>query len=256
VPSKRKASGEATCPLWMMTFGDCMSLLVTFFVMLISFTNTEEEKLLDMIGAFKGALGVGPASQIIKDVPHQRITGASQIPRWLSIDELSAVLPDARLTVRRFGHPQPGGVQVDVIVRMLEDGMAFIVSADPMFEPGQAIPIPGNEDLFAQVGGFLSSFSNEVRVVGVIPAETVVRDDHTRTPQGLGLARADVVQKRLVEHGRLDPARFGVGARLTNGESEDRGPTLPGARIEIILVGRDPARNVSPEAIIVKDEWR
>jgi chemotaxis protein MotB len=256
VPNKRKASGDATCPLWMMTFGDCMSLLVTFFVMLISFTNLEEEKLMDMIGSLKGALGVGPTFRVIDDIPHQRMTGESPTPNWLSIDELSAVLPDARLITRRFGRPQPGGVRLDVIVRMLEDGMAFIVRANPLFEPGRAIPVPGHEDLFAQVGGFLSGFQNEVRVIGVVSERMAVLDDHARTPQGLGLARAEIIQERLVEHGRLDPARFGLGALLIGAAGEDAVTNLPDERIEIILIGRDPARDVSPEAIVIQDQWR
>ena len=33
LPAKKPPIG---CPGWMMTFGDCMSLLVTFFVMLMS----------------------------------------------------------------------------------------------------------------------------------------------------------------------------------------------------------------------------
>ncbi len=256
MPSKRKPSGGATCPLWMMTFGDCMSLLVTFFVMLISFTNLEEQKLMDMIGSLKGALGAGPTHRIIEDIAHQRMTGESQVPHWLSVSELSAVLPDARMVARRFGRPQLGEVRVELIVRMLEDGMAFIVNTDPMFEPGRSVPMPGNEDLFVQVGGFLSGFRNEVRVVGVIPEATVVRDDDVRSPLGLGLARAAVLQERLVEHGGLDSDRFGVGARLINGETGENDVDLPGERIEIILVGRDPARDVSPEAIIVQDKWR
>ena len=54
-PAKKAAAG---CPGWMMTFGDCMSLLVTFFVMLIAFSTLEEARLAAMIGVLQGAFGV------------------------------------------------------------------------------------------------------------------------------------------------------------------------------------------------------
>ena len=47
LPAKKPPIG---CPGWMMTFGDCMSLLVTFFVMMIAFSSMEEERLAAMIG--------------------------------------------------------------------------------------------------------------------------------------------------------------------------------------------------------------
>ena len=55
LPAKRPPAG---CPGWMMTFGDCMSLLVTFFVMMIAFSSMEEAKLAAMIGILRGAFGI------------------------------------------------------------------------------------------------------------------------------------------------------------------------------------------------------
>jgi hypothetical protein len=46
------------CPDWMLTMGDCMSLLLTFFVMLMSFSPPEKSKLLDMMGGIQGALSL------------------------------------------------------------------------------------------------------------------------------------------------------------------------------------------------------
>lgn len=51
---------EACCPSWMLTFGDCMSLLLCFFVMLMTFTTTEAAKLSTVIGSFQGAFGITP----------------------------------------------------------------------------------------------------------------------------------------------------------------------------------------------------
>lgn len=49
---------EACCPTWMLTFGDCMSLLLCFFVMLMTFSTTEAAKLSTVLGSFQGAFGI------------------------------------------------------------------------------------------------------------------------------------------------------------------------------------------------------
>ena len=55
-------------PDWMVTFADLMSLLLTFFVLLLSFSNTEKVKFQAMIGSVKDALGL--KSEIaLSDVP-------------------------------------------------------------------------------------------------------------------------------------------------------------------------------------------
>ena len=50
-PPKRKKA-ELTCPEWMMTMGDAMSLLLCFFVLLLTM---EEAKLMNVSGVLQGA---------------------------------------------------------------------------------------------------------------------------------------------------------------------------------------------------------
>ena len=45
-------------PAWLATFGDLMSLLLTFFVLLLSFSSMEEVKFMNAMGSLQGALGV------------------------------------------------------------------------------------------------------------------------------------------------------------------------------------------------------
>ena len=50
--------GEGGAPAWMATFGDMMSLLLTFFVLLLSFVNMDVVKFRDMMGSVQDAFGV------------------------------------------------------------------------------------------------------------------------------------------------------------------------------------------------------
>lgn len=58
---KKKCRCEEGAPLWMVTYGDLMSLLMTFFVLLLSFsTITEEELFREAMRSFRGAVGFLP----------------------------------------------------------------------------------------------------------------------------------------------------------------------------------------------------
>ena len=45
-------------PMWIVTFTDMISLLLTFFIMILTFSSMEEEKLNQVSGALAGAFGV------------------------------------------------------------------------------------------------------------------------------------------------------------------------------------------------------
>ena len=51
--SKKKKKAPEGAPEWMVTFGDLMSLLLTFFVLLFSISEIKSEKIFDVVVAFR-----------------------------------------------------------------------------------------------------------------------------------------------------------------------------------------------------------
>jgi chemotaxis protein MotB len=248
----------------MMTFGDCMSLLVTFFVMLIAFTNLEEAKLTEMLGAMKGALGVTPTFNARKPIVPEvappaggRIKGTSGEKHALTVDELSAVLPAAEIFVNRSSSMKAGGEQQYVIVKLLEEGLAVIIHAAPVFKAGAAELLEGNNDLFQEVSDFIRTFENEVRITCVVPASTVVANGKSRTPWGLGIERAVVVKNKLNAGGLIASERFSIGSDVREAvNGNGNGAETAQERIEILVVGRRQFQDMSPGKVIINDRWR
>lgn len=56
--AEEKCDCPAGAPLWMTTFGDMMSLLLTFFILIVSFSSIQEVEFQKAVGSLKGALGV------------------------------------------------------------------------------------------------------------------------------------------------------------------------------------------------------
>jgi len=55
---KKKGSDERGAPAWIVTFSDLMSLLLTFFVLLLSFSTISEEDFNQAMASLQGALGI------------------------------------------------------------------------------------------------------------------------------------------------------------------------------------------------------
>lgn len=57
---KRDDQEEPSSPAWMVTYGDMMTLLLCFFVLIISFSNIDEIRFSLSMRALQGALGIMP----------------------------------------------------------------------------------------------------------------------------------------------------------------------------------------------------
>ncbi len=264
MPRKKKV--DEGCPLWMMTFGDCMSLLVTFFVMLIAFSNTEEAQLMEVLGAMKGALGVCPGAQFRQSIDvthHERSKGVSSKKQWLSLDELSAVIPDMDMALRSHGRPRVGSPGTHVIVRMIDEGLVFVVDASRVFEKGRSDFIPHSELLLNRIGEFITESTNMVQIVAIVDESERVEGQGYSTAWGLGIFRANCILERFATLTNGDTSRYGIGVRSSrsrNGSAEAALSThAPDAnwpeRLEISVHGQRKHIDRSPDEIVAVDDW-
>ena len=86
--SRKAKSAPAGAPAWMVTFADLMSLLVCFFVLIISFSIMDDEKLQVVAGSLQDAFGIQKEKSVTGIVEifgspffdYQKILSPVQIP--------------------------------------------------------------------------------------------------------------------------------------------------------------------------------
>jgi len=194
---KREEEVEEGAPGWMVTYGDMMSLLLTFFVLIVSFSSIQESKFDKAMGSLKAALGVmkgstGAHQQIQFFKRTQETTKDELIEQVLN---MKAKLADENL-------------QDEVKVTLTEKG-AHIIIADPLLFD------TGSDKLKSQVVPALDIVADMIRET---KGTEVIVEGHTdnvpihneRFPSNweLSAARALSVVKYLAFRGKLDPARF------------------------------------------------
>ncbi len=240
----------------MMTFGDCMSLLVTFFVMLIAFSNMDEYKLLDLIGALKGGLRVVPADQFGAGTlsKGQELTltyGTSPKRKLVSAKELSAISRYKETYVRRFARHQLTASEKHVTLSLLDQGFTLLIHATGLFEKGTARFRPDAEHIWGAFADIAAELEHEIRIVGVVDADTPIRSERFGTPWGLGMERAAAVKRLLTEDCEIPPDRFSLGV-----DASEHAPTrtdLSANRMELIIVGYYPTIERTASEIILRE---
>jgi chemotaxis protein MotB len=145
----RKKSEEEQAPgapMWMATFGDLMSLLLTFFVLLLSFSTIQEADFNNAMGSLQGALGMLTS-------PHEKINfiirkfakPVSYRYRFIRQGEISSFKrPEVDFEHQKQDYQDSlPDVMEEVTTEARLYGIADLVSVD-YYEKGIKIRIPGS----------------------------------------------------------------------------------------------------------------
>ncbi|WP_083844169.1 flagellar motor protein MotB [Vreelandella stevensii] len=224
------AKRKSNIPAWVVTYADLMSLLLCFFVLLLSFAEIDAQKFRRVAESLSEAFGV------------QRDIEAMQIPMGTSavMQHFSPATPDRTLIEevrQRTQQPQPqletmrtvlenqqrqrtlqiansiekllatalseGGVEIEVeeariIIRVAENGT---------FGSGTATVTPAFASLLVELSSLLSGLSGTLSVHGHTD-NVPIRTAQFRSNWDLSAMRAASVANVLIEDGNMAPERL------------------------------------------------
>ncbi len=132
-PLEEEVKCPEGAPGWVVTFGDMMSLLLTFFILLLSFAQMAIVKYNLFTGSVMNAFGIQEVTPMFN-----RPQGRSIVKKNFSSDFNSRTLLNGmKSSTERQANRTPSG-RVDI--KVFEDyrGIVISVAEDEMFEPGEA----------------------------------------------------------------------------------------------------------------------
>lgn len=237
----RQAEGPGFDPMgWMFTFSDLVTLLLTFFVMLLAMRAPEVQKLKAAFGVFeRGGQGVLES------------TDRSRVPDLLSkldqvsqprVDELrSAEQEAARQLDLPGGETQslPSFLQPGINLRRDERGLVITLSNDVLFAPGQASLNQEAIKRISQAAEMLRHGTQPISVEGHTDNERLPGEAGFQDNYGLSLARALAVVRQLtqgdgVEADRVRVAALGASRPLAPNDTPEH--RAMNRRIEIVVL--------------------
>jgi chemotaxis protein MotB len=138
-------------PGWIVTFADLLSLLLTFFILLLSISNTQLAKFEAAAGSLKDALGMSSELDL-SDQPKPGASFDSMTPENLD-QELQKLLTE--IGGRRRG-----------IAFIAGDGGALNISGDLMFASGEAAVSPEAIQVLDRIADYLLQSDRPLDVIG------------------------------------------------------------------------------------------
>ena len=221
-----------------------MSLLLTFFVLLLSFSTTSQEDFEKAIGALQGALGVLAGEPIMTSPIKMHVP----IVRG-DITEARPTLKDAVAEIEQEIEAQEQQENVEVMKG--PEGVIIRIRDQALFDIGKADLKPGIMPLLNTIGAVISRMPNAVEIEGHTD-NVPIKNDEFGNNHWLSSARAlkvlDVFANEVgIKPERLAAIGHGEFKPLVDNDSPEH--RAQNRRVEIKIRFAENAEDVSTEDV-------
>lgn len=229
---KKKRGGDEQpegAPLWMVTYGDMMTLLLCFFVILVAISEVKEEKFHEVVESIRQYLGWDSSPNVEPGEGR-----APSLRREISrvMNEMASSTPE--------GAPAKSTLGQHVMVQTMEEGHKITIGGKILFQEGSAELMVGAYGVLDRVVEIIKGYPNKLEIRGHTAIETLPEGSPHEDLFDLAYGRAKSTHAYLIAQG-VDPRRL----RLYSGGPFDR------PRSNLTYEGEESNRSVE---IIVSEE--
>jgi chemotaxis protein MotB len=204
-PPERKEIVEEGAPDWVVTFGDLMSLLLCFFVLMLSFSEMDRQKYKLMSGSMAQAFGVQRKTRVMEMPKGQKIIAKDFDQDVIATRMREELIREIRSEVEKHLSDVGNLVRVDqdadqVIIRLM---------GETTFDSGQAVIRPQMAPLLRSIGKMLKDTRGEIIIAGHTDNVPVSGGPYGSN-RVLSMARAASVAEFLIGEAGVAPTRIGT----------------------------------------------
>ena len=247
------------CPLWMLTLGDCISLLVTFFVMLLSFSSPNSDQLADAIGGMKGALGMmNSGNAPSKAINFRKSTSSEGEEGGDAQDEGgkgSSMVSEEELAVVNLQNSRVMNRYNDFKQRLLEIGFSLHISSEQLNKgifvsiPTEKLFLGGGVDFNVDAVKVVESFANLAGSVGnevqLISSFSLPADKDDNEAWSLARNRSMAVGKLLRTKYNIHESRLTYGYQIIGKDQQAQLRLIIAEKIGISRISINELLNLS-----------
>ncbi len=191
---------EPSSPAWMTTYGDMMTLLMTFFILIMSFSTMEVEKFKMAMGSLKGAMGILGVQKKLR--PDQSWFSPQQ-SNVNQMEEMSILHHVAKL--RELVKKK--GMEEHVVISMDGSEVFIQVKDHLLFNLGKADLKPNFLTILSLIAKTLLKDAKEIKIEGHTD-DLPIRTEKYPSNWELSLDRALSVLKYFVKHEGISPNKL------------------------------------------------
>jgi chemotaxis protein MotB len=245
---KEKPSEARGIPAWMTTYTDLMTLMLSFFVILVSFATFEQGRIVKLVGSFAGAFKVLPGGY--KTDPGDQVLepGKEMIQSYRAPGDIFSKMKGV---VEKSG--AAGGIGFSQTSKGLELSIADYLLFG--LESGKADIAPGMESFLDEMLEIMRQESYLIKIEGHTDDYPVASKQFPSSWE-LSTERAVTILRYFVEKGGISPLRLSAAGfgkyhpLYPNETSEDRAKNR---RVVISLLRDELAQDGSEEGPLFKE---
>lgn len=241
---KVDAGGPPGAPEWVVTFTDMISLLVTFFVLLLTFSSTEDYDRLRVRGFLAGSRGAlkSMGGHIARETMDEDLVSATDIRRGADLPH-SRPPEELQENLEEMGQKKTDAHQ-EVDFAEMKDGLRIVFGPEESFRPGSATVNEALRKSLGEIGRVMQHYPHLVVVEGFTD-DQFTSSDRFQSPEALSLARAVAAVEVLLEESAMTPNLVqvaGIGPHRPLADNATTDGRRRNRRVEIRVVALSKTR--------------
>ena len=223
---------EEGAPAWVVTFGDLMSLLLCFFVLLLSFSEMDRNKYRVVSGSVKNAFGIQRKKPIFESPKGSKMI-SKEFDQAIVLTRIEDVVKPIIKELEEEFEEFSGFVEVEVN----ENQVTIRMMGEATFDTGKADLRSNFLPLLKEIGEVLSRTREEIIVAGHTDNVPLVGGPFGSN-LGLSMARAGAVAEFLLNSSAIDPRQLstmGFGEYRPLASNDTAAGRQKNRRVEIIV---------------------
>jgi chemotaxis protein MotB len=229
--ARKKSKPQHSVPDWVVTFGDMMSLLLCFFILLQMFSELKRDhEYQRVVTAIKEAFGYAGGIGVlpVDDPPLRSLVEVLE----------TMAMKNNREQVNVSSNQEPGIDGPQMRVTKIREGIVFTIGGPSTFDPLSAEVKDSVQAELKQLATLLAGRNNKIEIIGHAAAKYIPPDCPWRSLDHLSYQRAENVKDILLQCGlddrvfRLQAVGMREPVRPRAIEPED---AAENRRVEIIL---------------------
>ena len=223
---------EEGAPQWVVTFGDLMSLLMCFFVLLLSFSEMDRNKYRIVSGSMRNAFGIQRKKPVFESPKGQKII-SKEFDQAIVLVKIKDVIDPIENELKNHHKDLEKSVEIEV----KDNQLTIRMMGEATFDTGKAELRKEFLPLLQKIGEVLSKTKREIIVAGHTD-NVPLSGGPFKSNLGLSMARAGSVAEYLLNSTSIDPKKlstmgFGEYRPLASNETDEG--RQKNRRVEIIV---------------------
>ncbi|MDF2673270.1 MAG: chemotaxis protein MotB [Clostridiales bacterium] len=205
--SRKKPEKKEISQGWLTTYSDMMTLILTFFVLLYSFSLVDSSKFRQLAQSM--AIALGGDSQVITNGGNIGPVPSAENPGVEDNTEGSGLVGEEaqRIYEEVSTYVDENGLNAKVTIKRETRGVLIELQDNILFDSGKAALKQDSTPLLKKISGLLSQFSNEVIVEGHTD-NLPINKGYYQSNWELSTDRANKVVRYFIEKEGMDGRRF------------------------------------------------